>query len=158
MIVFAQVLEKQLGRPVMSDKHEQPQMERPLPAVDDVSRTFWEACAREELVMQRCSACATWSYPAKLACGVCQSTDLAFEKVSGRGTLYSFTVQRQAFHAGFLPYIPNTVAMVQLDESPELLVVANLVGVDEQDPVMGLPVVTHFDHRDGITVPVFSPA
>jgi uncharacterized OB-fold protein len=132
-------------------------MERPRPLVDEVSRPFWEACARRELAIQRCARCRAWSYPAKLTCGECQSPDLGFGTVSGSGTLYSYTVQRQAFHAGFLPYIPNVVAMVELDDCPGVLLVANLVDVDADDIAIGLRVRVDFDERTDVTVPIFRP-
>ncbi|NGP08670.1 hypothetical protein G6038_25010 [Rhodococcus sp. 14C212] len=132
-------------------------MERPRPLVDEVSKPFWEACTRRELAIQRCTRCCAWSYPAKLSCGECQSPELAFETVSGMGTLYSYTVQRQAFHAGFLPHIPNVVAMAELDDCPGVLLVANLVDIDVDDIAIGLSVRTDFDVRAEVTVPMFRP-
>ena len=41
--------------------------------------------------------------------------------VSGEGTIHSFIVVHQPYHPAFQPFLPYTVATVQLDEGPRLL-------------------------------------
>jgi uncharacterized protein len=56
---------------------------------------------------------------------------------SGRGEVYSFTVQRQA-PEGFEDQTPFAVALIRLAEGP--LVTAQLTDVDEAEIQIGMPV------------------
>ena len=37
-------------------------VKRPLPAFDNVSTAYWEACAAGKLLIQRCTQCGTSRY------------------------------------------------------------------------------------------------
>jgi hypothetical protein len=103
---------------------------RASPAVTDLSRPFWDAARQGRLVIQRCASCRHYNHPPRTACDACLSTDLAFEAVSGRGAVCSFTVMHQKSVAGFEDAVPYLTALVELDEQPLLLLVTNLPGAD----------------------------
>ena len=84
---------------------------KPLPAVDDLTQPFWDAAKRHELMLQRCKDCSYFNHPPRLACDACQSQQLDFEHVSGRGSIYSFTVMHQPNIAGFEDEM-NSLAVV----------------------------------------------
>ena len=65
------------------------------------SRPFWAATRRHELVLPSCRACGTLFYYPRAACPSCLSSDLDWQRVSGRGRLNTFTV----VHRG-LPNFP----------------------------------------------------
>ena len=69
----------------------------PLPQPDELTQFFWDGLAEGELRIQRCQACGKYIHYPKPVCRFCQSTDLAGEPVSGRATLYSWTIAVQAF-------------------------------------------------------------
>ena len=77
------------------------------------------------------------------------------EAVSGRGTVFTFTVNHHPFHPDVPP--PYTIAIVELDEQPDLRVVANVVGCDPDAVTIGLPVAVDFEIQDDHAVPVFRP-
>ena len=130
---------------------------RPLPEITPVTAPFWEAARRHELVVQRCVACGQHRFPPELACFACASRETAWPRMSGRATLYAWTIA----HPPLLPYFteraPWPVAAVQLDEGPRL--VTNLVGVPVEEYAIGMPLVVDFEDVDErITLVVFRRA
>ena len=76
---------------------------KPLPVSmnPELSRPFWEATKRHELVLPRCKTCSnTFFYPREI-CPSCMSDDLDWTPASGRGRLYSFTIVHQTAHPAF---------------------------------------------------------
>jgi uncharacterized OB-fold protein len=86
---------------------------------DAITAPFWEAAAREELVIQRCRACGSFQFYPRPLCLKCQSMDLTWQLASGRGRVYSLTTVRLQVDPA-LP-VPYDVAIVELDEGPRLL-------------------------------------
>jgi uncharacterized OB-fold protein len=87
----------------------------PLPDVDSVG--FWDAARQGKLVISRCQDCRRWQHPPQERCRLCGGP-VAFEPVSGRGTIYSFILVRQATVPGH--QVPYVVAQVELIEQPGL--------------------------------------
>jgi uncharacterized protein len=141
-------------------------MERQLPLAlppalpdDPLAAFFWEAARNHELWIQRCQACGTYIHMPRPVCRNCHSFDLAGERVSGRGTLYSFTQTYKAFHPFFVDRVPYIVATVTLVEQPGLQLLTNLVGIAEAEARMGMDVVVDFETlHEGYVIPVFRPA
>src|SRR5262245_56820026 len=119
--------------------------QRPLPAVDDLSRPFWQAAKQHQLVVQRCGECRYFNHPPKLVCDACLSQHLAFEPVSGRGTIYSFSIMHQPNIAGFEEQIPYVNILVALEEQPLLLKVSNLPGSEKDKIRIGNKVAVYFE-------------
>lgn len=132
--------------------------EKPLPAADDLSQPFWEAAKQQQLVVQRCRECGYFNHPPRPACDACQSPQLHFEPVSGRGTIYSFTVMHQPNVAGFEDQIPYLNILVELDEQPRLFMVANLPAAAEEKIQIGGRVEVYFEEVSAdVTLPQFRP-
>ena len=132
------------------------QSQRPLPAIDDLTRPFWEAAKQHKLVMQRCQDCGYFNHPPKPTCDACLSQQLAFEPVSGQGTVFSFAVMHQPNIAGFEGQIPYVNLMVELDEQPMLLLVSHLPGSERDKVQIGGRVEVYFeDVNDEISLPMF---
>lgn len=129
---------------------------KPLPALTDENRPFWDGCRDGRLRLQRCSACAHWRYPIAACCPSCLSTAFEWADVSGRGTVFSTIVFHQAYHPGFKADLPYNVSMVQLDEGPRLF--SNVVGVPPRDVKVGDAVEVVFDAvTPEVTIPRFRP-
>jgi uncharacterized OB-fold protein len=130
--------------------------ERPRPVVDDLSRPFWEAAQRHQLVVQHCQDCGSFNHPPRPACDACQSQHLQFESVSGRGTIYSFSVMHQPNIAGFEDQIPYLNILVELEEQPLLFMVSNLPIAEREKVRIGARVEVYFDEIDtDLTLPQF---
>ncbi|HLF76994.1 MAG TPA: OB-fold domain-containing protein [Dehalococcoidia bacterium] len=129
---------------------------RAVPAVTDLTQRFWDAAKAGRLAIQRCQSCRYYNHPPKALCDRCQSPDLAFEEVSGNGSVWSFTVMHQKSVAGFEESVPYVTALVQLDEQPMLLLVTNLPGVSEDSILIGARVHVTFEMlNDEIALPQF---
>src|ERR1700733_4856165 len=74
---------------------------KPLPVPDELTRPYWDGARRHDLVLQRCTSCATLIHPPRVACRACQSLELEPVVVSARGTIYSYTVTHVPFVPGF---------------------------------------------------------
>jgi uncharacterized OB-fold protein len=128
----------------------------PIPPVDPTTQFFWDGLRQQKLMILRCRSCGHYIHPPRPVCRFCLGTDLTPEKVSGRGTLYSWTVAVQAFHPWFADKLPYIIATIELVEEPLLLIVSNIVDCAEEDLRMGLPVQVAFrEIAPGFTLPVF---
>ena len=134
--------------------------QQPPPIPDDpLTKFFWEGTSNHELWIQRCQKCGTYIHLPRPVCRACQSFDLAGERVSGLGVLYSFTETNRAFHPYFVDRLPYIVATVTLAEQPGLQLVTNLVGVTADDARMDMAVRVDFEQlAPGYVIPVFRPA
>jgi uncharacterized OB-fold protein len=81
---------------------------------------FWAWCNKGELRLQRCASCGKISWPAVQACEYCGSTQLAWERVSGRGKIVSWCTFERDYYQGTLP-IPWETILVELEEGPLFL-------------------------------------
>jgi uncharacterized protein len=73
---------------------------------------------------------------------------------SGRGKVLSFTVVRRPVSPAFAQEIPYIVALVTLEEGPQMM--TNIVGCAPEDVTIGMPVEVIFeDWTDTISIPKF---
>ncbi len=129
----------------------------PLPQLSPLTEPFWAAAREHRLVVQRCRDCRRFRFPPEPGCFYCGSLRSAWEPVSGRATLYSWTVAHPPLLPYFREHAPWPIAVVQLEEGPRL--VTNLVGVPAEDYEIGMPLVAGFEDADaGITLVVFRRA
>jgi len=97
----------------------------PLPDLDwEPTRPFWSAAARGELAISRCRECGKFVWYPRPHCG---RDALDWVTVSGRATLFSWTVVHHAFLKQFRADVPFVPALVALDEDPAVRVVTRIV-------------------------------
>ena len=92
-----------------------------LPEVTELNAPFWQGLAQGEVRLQHCGECGARQYPAESFCYECGAQNLSWVAVRGEGTVYSFIVVHQLYHKAFKPFLPYTVAIVQMDEGPRML-------------------------------------
>ena len=130
---------------------------KPLPHPNEVSQPFWDAAKRHELQIQRCNACGTHIFYPREACSACLSPDLLWIPVSGKGTLYSYTIAQAPTHPAFADDVPYVIAIVELKEGPHIT--TNLVGCQPDQVTIGMPVVASFEEvTPEMTLVKFRPA
>jgi len=130
---------------------------KPLPTPTPDSKPFWDACREGRLTCQRCDDCAMLRFPPSRTCSNCLSQNASWETVSGKGSVFSFTVFRREYHPGFAKDVPYVVALIELDEGPRML--SNLVSVDPDAVRCGAKVQVQFETvTNDVTLPMFVPA
>ena len=125
----------------------------PIPQITDENGAFWTGGRDGELLIVRCTACGFWVHPPSPRCPKCLSNAVAPSAVSGRGTVYSYTINRQAWVPGL--EVPFVLAIVELDEQPGLRLMTNLVDCLPEEAEIGMPVAVAFVERGEAFVPVF---
>jgi uncharacterized OB-fold protein len=91
-------------------------------------------------------------------CRRCGSVAVVFRDVSGRGTLYSFTVSERAFVPGFEDALPLCLGLVELIEQPGVRLLGNLIVDDPAALRVGMAMVVVFvETTDGFVLPQFTP-
>lgn len=128
---------------------------KPTPAPTPLTEPFWGSAKRRRLQLPRCSRCEAFHYPPEKYCPRCLHDELVWTDVSGKGTLYSYTVVHQKYHPAF--ETPYNVAVVELAEGPRM--VTNVIGCENDALRVGMALVLDYeDADDEITLPKFRPA
>lgn len=127
---------------------------RVLPALDDDNRFFWTSGEDGRLRFLRCGGCGYFLHPPLPRCPRCGSREVAPAVVSGRGTVFSCTVNHHSWDGGTEPY---AIALVELAEQEGLRLTTNVVGCPPDEVRIGMPVRVAFEERDGVWFPLFEP-
>ncbi len=128
----------------------------PLPEPTPTTQPFWDGAHRHVLSIQRCKGCGVHIFYPRPACPECGSVELEWNEVSGRGTLYSFTIARRPTARDFADKVPYAIAIVELEEGPH--VATNVVGCDLETLRIGQPLKAVFeDVSDEISLVHFRP-
>lgn len=127
--------------------------ERPAPVITERTSAFWTGGESGRLMIARCQACGWWLHPPLPVCRRCRSQDIRPEAVSGRATLWSYTVNHYQWAATLPP--PYVIAEVELVEQAGLRVLTSLVDCNE--PAIGMTLHTRFEQTGDAWVPVFGP-
>jgi hypothetical protein len=88
-------------------------------------------------------------------CGSCLSKDLAPAAVSGRATVATFTLNHQPWVPA--PDHPYVIAIVEIEEQPDVRLMTNIVGCAPEDVHIGMAVTVEFEEHDDVFIPVFAP-
>ena len=129
----------------------------PLPHPSPLTQPFWDATAREELLLQRCEACGAHVFYPRHNCTECGSRSLTWVPARGTGTLFTYTVARRPTHPAFADRVPYLIAVVELDEGPRMT--TNLVDCDPEEAAIGMRVEVAFGElQEGLRLPFFRPA
>ena len=139
----------------MSERSE-PLLPTRAPRRSPETAAFWDACAEERLSIPRCDECAELIWYPRRFCPFCGSRSVTYTDVSGRGTVYTFTIIRRG-DGPFRPLAPYVLAYVRLDEGP--VVMTNIVGVDPESVEIGQKVEVIWEPAgDTDNIPRFTPA
>src|SRR5574341_1010290 len=130
---------------------------RPLPERSGIAEPFWAAARDRRLVIQRCLQCQAFRFPPDIACFYCGAIAYEWTPVSGRATLYTWTLAHPPLLPFFRERAPWPVAVVQLEEGPRL--VTNIAGLAVDEYEIGMPLLADFeDVGEDVTLVVFRPA
>ena len=110
---------------------------KPRPEPDPLSAAYWEGARERRLLIRRCQRCGTYQHPPAPFCRACGDERLVAEQVSGGGTIRSFVVLEETPVPGFEAQTPFTVAAVELDEQPDLVISAIVTGPGREEIAIG---------------------
>jgi uncharacterized OB-fold protein len=130
-------------------------MTRFLPEPTKISKPFWDSCKAEAMEIQRCADCGIYAYYPVYVCPECASRNLEWTRVSGRGTVYTYTVaERSMFDDAEGPVV---VVLVELEEGA--MMTSNIKVADPHSVHVGMSVKLAYEPvSDDITLPVFEVA
>lgn len=133
--------------------------EGPLPFLEPAREAdtdfFWRSPEDGILRLLTCGSCGYITHPPSPRCGRCRGTSVAPQPVSGRGTVWAWTINVQPFIPGLPPFC---VASVQIAEQEDVRITAQLVDCSSDDLEVGMPVQVLFgEGPGGVRVPMFRP-
>lgn len=129
---------------------------KPLPKINADTKEFWKGCKKHLIKIQKCSNCGYLRHPPSFLCPQCHSQKTDWITSTGRGSVYTFTVNHVAFHPAFQEDVPYVVAVVELEEGPHML--TNIVGCDPAEVRCDMPVEVIWDDiTDEFSLPKFRP-
>lgn len=110
-----------------------------------------------KLLINRCQKCSYWIYPHRPICPQCLSWGVKPTEVSGRGSLYMYTLIQHSRDPNNRMAAPLAVAAVALAEQPGLRYLSTLVGVDTDEIKYDMKLRLTWIERDGLKTPAFEP-
>ena len=130
---------------------------KPLPRPQDpIEQEFWNRCQDGHLYFQRCGDCCTFRHLPRYMCAKCGSPEFSWERSTGKGTLFSWTVTHQALHPAFAEDLPFIAAVVELEEGVRMA--TRLIDCDRDTLELDLPVELDFEPISAeFRLPVFRP-
>ncbi len=126
----------------------------PPPMVNVETKPFWDATAEGKLVLPRCNDCDTVIWYPRGFCPECSSFNISWFEASGRGSIYSYTINRRG--QGDYRDLAYVLAYVELAEGPRIL--TNIVDCDVEQVAVGQAVqVVFHPTSSGAALPRFRP-
>lgn len=129
---------------------------RPLPTIAEDSERFWASNRERAMELQKCDDCSKLRYYPGPICHDCGSDRFTWVPVSGKGTIYSWTLLERARGNPFEEDLPIAILLVTLEEGPVMM--SNLLDYEEKDLRIGAPVMIGYeDISPDVTLPIFRP-
>ncbi len=141
-----------------------------LPQPDVLTQGYWDALREHRMVLQRCQSCQTFQHPPDRTCRFCLGEEMAWEEVSGKGTLYTYVIVTQSILGPWRGHDPYNVIQVLPDEVDPAsvsvhnnatynVVYSNAVEVESEDLEVGMAMEAVFDDvTDDVTILRWKPA
>lgn len=124
-------------------------MERPRPVATPTSAPFWEGLAEERVRIQFSPSLGQYVFYPRIRAPRTLADDLEWRDISGRGTLYTYTIAERPVAAVFADAVPQTLAIVEWDEGPRFS--TEIVNTDASELHVGMrvsPVFVHLPEHD----------
>lgn len=127
-----------------------------IPVPTPETQEFWDGLTRSVFRIRECCSCGKVYFPPSPICSDCSSRDVRWIDASGRGSLYSYTIQQKPAQF-WTTEGPRSVALVRLEEGP--LLVSSIVNC-EQTPEklkLDMKLKATFEKFADVTVLCFEP-
>ncbi|KYD05905.1 OB-fold domain-containing protein [Heyndrickxia sporothermodurans] len=136
----------------MSEKYEH--LVVPGPTITTVSKPFWDAIARHEFYLQKCTDCDQWIFYPRTLCPYCWGNQLEWKKASGKARLKTWGVVHRPGHPAWQDVTPYILGVVKLEEGPTMM--THLLLDSDQDLQIGLPLQVSFTKCNQVWMPFFT--
>ena len=122
---------------------------------DELTKPFWDAADRGELVIQNCGSCNRLQHPPMQTCPQCGSAhNLGWKIMSGRGMIYNYGVVYDCPVKLLQDDQPFNVAVITLDDDPSIQMYSHLPGTETDKVPVGSRVEVIFEATEnGQVVP-----
>lgn len=127
---------------------------RRLPELEPLTAFFWTCGEQGRLQIQRCAECAHYQHPPMPRCHACASSNVSPHPVSGRGSVQTYTINRQRWTPGM--EVPFIYAAVELEEQAGLIVFSNILAAPDEINT-GMAVQVTFERHEDVWLPQFEP-
>ncbi|NQV55645.1 MAG: OB-fold domain-containing protein [Rhodospirillales bacterium] len=111
--------------------------------MNGADQIYREHLERGVFAIQHCGGCGGFVFYPRYLCPACGSSDLAFEEVCGKGTVYAATVARRRPDRGG----DYSICIVQLDEGPRMT--SRIDGIPPEEVHIGMAVQSVITKDDG---------
>ena len=128
----------------------------PLPRPYQDTAAYWAAARKHRFIIQKCTDCGEFQFYPRGVCSHCLSSALEWQEASGRGEVYSYSVNYRAPHPGFADKTPFVLALVTLEEGPRMM--TNIVDCEVGAVFVGMPVHATFEDLGRETLIHFKPS
>jgi uncharacterized OB-fold protein len=115
---------------------------RELPTVEEETREYWEAAKQGRLLVKHCNTCGELHHYPRPFCPFCWSEDVEWREVSGRGTVYTYSIVYRNDLEPFSEWGAYVPAVVELEEGPRLM--TTIVDCPHDQLAVGMPVEVVF--------------
>lgn len=117
----------------------------PLPQIDWApTAEFWQGASAGELRIPRCTSCQRLCWYPLGRCTTCAQESFRWEKVSGKGTLFTWVVLQHAFLPAYQSSLPFVSALVTLEEDERVRLPTRIVDVQPEQLSIHLAVEVCF--------------
>jgi uncharacterized OB-fold protein len=120
----------------------------------DLFRGFLE----HKLLINKCDDCSKWYQPPWPICPHCGSHSVTATEVSGKGTVFTYTILHTGGSRGVDYVAGHPVAVIELAEQPGLRITATIVDCAKEDIRIEMPVELTWIERNGDPIPAFRPS
>ena len=132
-----------------------PSIPKPIPQPTPTTQPYWDAVRQRKLVLPVNAAGKLSWYPRALDPGTLTQPS-GWREVSGKGTVYAFTVDRRGTAPAFAADAPYVIAIIELVEGPHFT--SNIIGCPIDDVKVGMRVeAVYEDVTDEVTLVKFRP-
>lgn len=119
------------------------------------SAPYWMACAEGRLTYQVCEECGSNVFHPRAVCPYCLGARLDWRESSGKGKIYSFSVQHVPIDRS-RPHKPRALGIVHVEE--DWYMFSEIVSDDPDSLRIGQEVRVRFDKvADDLVLPKFDP-
>lgn len=120
------------------------------------ANVFFEGCAEDKFLLQKCGAHGHLQYPPGPLCRQCRNPIAQWVPAAGEGTVEAFSLVHRAPTSVFNAYLPYMIAVVRLREGPLVETWLRIHGRTPQiaEVAVGQAVTFDFESVNGQMVPV----